>query len=43
MYYQGAWGVGELHMKTAESGQLIRFNYRVLDPEKAAILNDKKV
>lgn len=43
MYYQGAWGVGELRVKTAESGELIRFNYRVLDPQKAAALNDKKV
>ena len=43
MYYQGAWGVGELHVKVAESGELIRFNYRVLDPAKAAALNDKKV
>ena len=42
-YYQGAWGVGELRVKTAESGELIRFNYRVLDPQKAAALNDKKV
>lgn len=37
------WGVSELRLKTAESGQLIRFNYRILDPEKAAILNDKRV
>ena len=43
MYYEGVWGVGELRVKAAESGQLIRFNYRVLDPEKAAALNDKKV
>ena len=43
MYYQGAWGVGELRVKAAESGQLIRFNYRVLDPAKAAALNDKKM
>jgi hypothetical protein len=42
-YYEGAWGVGELRVKTAESGELIRFNYRVLDPNKAAALNDKKV
>jgi hypothetical protein len=27
----------------AESGQLIRFNYRILDPAKAAALNNKKV
>ena len=42
MYYEGVWGVGELRVKTAESGQLIRFDYRVLDPVKAAALNDKK-
>jgi len=42
MYYEGVWGVGELRVKTAESGELIRFNYRVLDPGKAASLNDKK-
>jgi hypothetical protein len=42
MYYESAWGVGELHVKATESGELIRFNYRVLDPEKAVVLNDKK-
>ena len=42
MYYEGVWGVGDLHVKVAESGELIRFNYRVLDPVKAAALNDKK-
>ena len=42
MYYEGVWGVGDLRVKTAESGELIRFNYRVLDPQKAAALNDKK-
>ena len=42
MYYETAWGVGELRVKAAESGELIRFNYRVLDPVKAAALNDKK-
>lgn len=42
MYYQGVWGVGELHVKVAESGELIRFNYQVFDPAKAAVLNDKK-
>jgi hypothetical protein len=43
MYFQGVWGVGELHVKTAESGELIRFDYQVFDPSKAAALNDKKV
>jgi hypothetical protein len=43
MYYEGVWGVGELRVKAAESGELIRFTYRVLDPQKAVALNDKKV
>src|ERR1700756_5109678 len=38
MYYEGAWGVGEFHVKVAESGELIRFNYRVFDPRKSAVL-----
>lgn len=42
MYYEGVWGVSELRVKVAESGQLIRFDYRVLDPAKAEALNDKK-
>ena len=42
MYYEGVWGVGDLRVKTAESGELIRFDYRVLDPVKAAALSDKK-
>lgn len=43
MYYQGVWGVEELRVKQAESGELIRFTWRVIDPEKAKLLNDKKV
>jgi hypothetical protein len=42
MYYEGLWGVDSLRVKLAESGELVRFNYRVLDPERAAALNDKK-
>jgi hypothetical protein len=42
VYYQGVWGVDELRVKTAESGKLIRFDYRIVDPAKAAPLNDKK-
>lgn len=42
MYYQGVWGVGELHVKVAESGELVRFDYQVFDPAKAAVLSDKK-
>lgn len=42
MYYQGAWGVDSFRVKYTESGELIRFSYRVVDPDKAAVLNDKK-
>ena len=42
MYYQGAWGVDSFRVKWAESGELIRFSWRVVDPDKAAVLNDKK-
>ena len=41
-YYSLMWGVESLSVKFAESGEIIRFSYRVLDPEKAKPLNDKK-
>jgi len=43
MYYQGVWGVDSFRVKWAESGEIIRFSYRVVDPEKATALNDKKI
>jgi hypothetical protein len=42
-YFGLIWGVEGLSVKAVESGALIRFSYRVLDPGKAGILNDKKV
>lgn len=42
MYYDGVWGIDGLSVKLAESGELVRFTYRVLDPDKAAPLNDKR-
>jgi hypothetical protein len=42
MFYEGAWGVDSLSVKWAESGEMVRFSWRVLDPEKAKPLNDKK-
>jgi hypothetical protein len=42
-YYGVVWGVDSLSIKAVESGELIRFSYRVLDPAKAKILNDKQV
>ena len=41
-YYRLVWGVDTLTVKWTESGEVIRFSYRVLDPAKAAQLNDKK-
>jgi hypothetical protein len=41
-YYSMTWGVDSLDVKWTESGEVIRFTYRVLDPVKAAVLNDKK-
>ena len=40
-YYRLVWGVDELSVKWAESGEVIRFSYRVLDASKAKALNDK--
>ena len=41
-HYDMVWGVGELTVKSAESNEMIRFSYRVLDPAKAKTLNDEK-
>ena len=41
-YYQLVWGVDSLTVRPVESGELIRFNYRVVDAAKAEPLNDKK-
>jgi hypothetical protein len=43
MYYVGVWGVDDFKLKYTESGEMIRFSWRVLDPAKAALLNDKKL
>lgn len=43
VYYKAVWGIDSLSVKWAESGELIRFSWRVLDPEKARVLSDKKV
>jgi hypothetical protein len=42
MYYQGIWGIDELKVKYTESGEIVRFSWRVVDPQKAKLLNDKK-
>jgi hypothetical protein len=42
LYYTSAWGVDKLKVSSTMSGNLIRFSWRVTDPEKARILNDKR-
>jgi hypothetical protein len=37
------WGIDDIHARSTASGSLIRFSYRVVDADKAKILNDKKV
>jgi hypothetical protein len=41
-YYGLVWGIDSLSLKWAESGEIIKFSYHVLDPDKAKGLNDKK-
>jgi hypothetical protein len=41
MYYKSVWGVDMLSVKLTESGQIVRFTWRVLDPAKAKPLSDK--
>jgi hypothetical protein len=41
--YEAVWGIGEPTVKAVESGVILQFSYRVLDPEKAKPLEDKKV
>jgi len=42
VYYGLIWGVDSLKVRYTESGEIIRFSYRVLDVQKAGTLNDKK-
>ena len=41
-YYRLICGIDALSVKLVESGEVIRFSWEVLDPAKAAPLNDKK-
>jgi len=40
-YYQLVWGVDSLGVKLVESGEVVRFTYRVIDPARARALNEK--
>jgi hypothetical protein len=41
-YYRLVWGVEDLNVSWAESGEIIKFTYQVVDADKAKALNDKK-
>ena len=41
-YYRRRWGIDDVVVRETASGSLIRFSYRVVDADKAKILNDKK-
>lgn len=41
-HYDLMWGVDSFTVKSVEAGEIIRFTYRVVDPEKAKVLNDKR-
>jgi hypothetical protein len=42
-FYMATLGVDSLALKAVESGLMIRFSYRVVNPEKADPLRDKKI
>jgi hypothetical protein len=41
LYYKRNWGVEIIGVKPVSSGYMLAFRYRVLDPEKAKVLNDR--
>ena len=41
MMYRRLWGVDNMGVRVVSSGLMLRFSYRVLDANKAKILNDK--
>jgi hypothetical protein len=42
IYYKSVWGIDGLSVKLTESGQIVRFSWRVLDPALALPLSNKE-
>ncbi len=42
LHYALFWGIDSISVKLVESGELVRFSYRVVDPDKAGALHDKQ-
>lgn len=42
LYFKRNWGVEILGVRRVASGMMLRFDYRVVDPDKASALTDRK-
>ena len=42
LYYATTWGIDQMQVRMTSSGSLLRFSYRVVDPVKAKVLQEKK-
>ena len=42
-YYARLYGVDQMHVRSTASGNSLEFRYRVVDPDKAAVLQDKRL
>jgi hypothetical protein len=43
LYYSRLYGVDQMHVRWTASGSSLEFRYRVLDADKAAVLQDKRL
>jgi hypothetical protein len=43
VYYRRTWGIDIVGVHPVSSGLMLRFDYRVVDPERAAVLTDHQV
>lgn len=41
-YFLRNWGIDIIGVRPVSSGYMLRFDYRVVDPERAAVLRDRK-
>ena len=43
LMYRRIWGIENIHLRETASGSIIKFSYRVVDANKAKVLNDAKL
>jgi hypothetical protein len=43
MFYRRRWGIEDITVRSLSSGSSLEFRYRVVIPDKAQVLNDKRV